>query len=368
MQYLSRMVQSMAVQFAVLSSGSRGNSTLICGRGAGLLIDVGLGPKLLGERLESVGSSWSRIATVVLTHTHGDHVDSATFNELARRGVTVHCHEGHRAALARDPGFKKLEECAAIRCYDDHPFLVSNGLRLEPIELSHDGGPTFGFRIEASSERREPPVAIGYLADCGCWSAGMAESLADVDLLGVEFNHDVEMQKSSRRPGFLIERNLSDSGHLSNVQGAELLAGHSDALAARCAAPRGSLAPERPVQSTRAGTPGGPRHASSRGPGSPGPRRTPDDCLTQHPAERRPRTHARLRSRRRGTAQPPSQKAAGTEGRNGALTPVSCAGTRTRMTSPRRSSDRGALFRQRRPPAIRSTRSRRAIQQLVEPA
>jgi phosphoribosyl 1,2-cyclic phosphodiesterase len=213
----------MAVQFAVLSSGSRGNSTLICGRGAGLLIDVGLGPKILGDRLESVGSSWSRIATVVLTHTHGDHVDSATFGELARRGVTLHCHEAHRAALAEDPGFKKLEECAAIRCYDDHPFLVSNGLRLEPIELSHDGGPTFGFRIEASSERREPPVAIGYLADCGCWTTEMVESLSGVDLLGVEFNHDVEMQKSSRRPGFLVERNLSDSGHLSNEQGAELL-------------------------------------------------------------------------------------------------------------------------------------------------
>jgi phosphoribosyl 1,2-cyclic phosphodiesterase len=213
----------MAVQFAVLSSGSRGNSTLICGRGTGLLIDVGLGPKVLGERLESVGSSWSRIATVVLTHTHGDHVDTATFNELARRGVTVHCHEGHRAAMAQDPGFKKLEECRAIRCYDDHPFLVSNGLRLEPIELSHDGGPTFGFRIEASCERREPPIAIGYLADCGCWSAGMAESLAGVDLLGVEFNHDVEMQKSSRRPGYLIERNLGDGGHLSNSQAAEFL-------------------------------------------------------------------------------------------------------------------------------------------------
>ena len=40
----------------------------------------------------------------------------------------------------------------------------------------------------------------------------MAESLAGVDLIGVEFNHDVEMQKSSRRPEFLIERNLGDRG------------------------------------------------------------------------------------------------------------------------------------------------------------
>jgi glyoxylase-like metal-dependent hydrolase (beta-lactamase superfamily II) len=73
----------MAVQFAVLASGSRGNSTLVRGRGAGLLIDVGIGPKIMGERLASVGSSWSRIATVVLTHTHADHVDTATFGELA---------------------------------------------------------------------------------------------------------------------------------------------------------------------------------------------------------------------------------------------------------------------------------------------
>ena len=74
------------------------------------------------------------------------------------------------------------------------------GLRLEPIEVSHDGGPTFGFRIEASSERREPPVAIGYLADAAAGRHAIAESLAGVDLIGLEFNHDVEMQKSSRRP------------------------------------------------------------------------------------------------------------------------------------------------------------------------
>ena len=234
------------------------------------MIDVGIGPRAIGERLESVGATWSRIAAVVLTHTHGDHVDTKAFAELARRGVVLHCHEAHRAVLAADPGFGKLEEARLIRLYDDRPFLTSTGLRLEPIELRHDGGPTFGFRIEASTGRRQRPVSIGYLADTGSWSESMAESLADVDVLGVEFNHDVALQKSSPRPAFLIERNLSDHGHLSNRQGAELI----QAVLARSRdgviAARGLAPPERTVQSTRSGDPGrgqtrsAPRGASSR--------------------------------------------------------------------------------------------------------
>jgi hypothetical protein len=137
--------------------------------------------------------------------------------------VVLHCHEAHRAVLAADPGFGKLEEARLIRLYDDAPFLTSTGLRLEPIELRHDGGPTFGFRIEASTGRRQRPVCIGYLADTGTWSESMVECLTDVDVLGVEFNHDVALQKSSPRPAFLIQRNLSDLGHLSNRQGAELI-------------------------------------------------------------------------------------------------------------------------------------------------
>jgi phosphoribosyl 1,2-cyclic phosphodiesterase len=213
----------MSVQFAVLASGSRGNSTLIRDRVAGLLIDAGMGPKELGQRLENVGSNWSQIASVVLTHTHGDHVDSATFSELARRGAILYCHEGHREELATKAGFQKLEDAGLIRFFDERPFMTTTGLRLEPIPLRHDGGPTFGFRIEVSAERRGRSVSIGYLADTGTWSEAMADCLVDVEVLGVEFNHDLAMQKSSGRPRFLIARNLGDTGHLSNGQGADLV-------------------------------------------------------------------------------------------------------------------------------------------------
>ncbi len=223
MKLLHEVTRTMSVQFAVLASGSRGNSTLVQGRNGGLLIDAGMGPKVMAERLASVGANWSRISAVVLTHTHTDHVDTATFAELARRQIVLYCHEAHRDHLSGDSGFKKVLEHGLCRTYDECPFLATNGLRIEPIRLRHDGGPTFGFRIEVSAEPRERPVKIGYLADTGSWSEAMVESLADVDVLGVEFNHDVAMQKASGRPGVLIARNLGDQGHLSNRQGAELV-------------------------------------------------------------------------------------------------------------------------------------------------
>ena len=117
----------------------------------------------------------------------------------------------------------RLTDAGLTRFYDDRPFLTPAGARVEPIELRHDGGPTFGFRIEVKPARGRRTVALGYLADTGSWSDAMADALADVDLLGVEFNHDVPLQKTSRRSPALIARNLGDRGHLSNEQGAGFL-------------------------------------------------------------------------------------------------------------------------------------------------
>lgn len=214
----------MTFQFAVLGSGSRGNSALFAHQGDGLLIDVGLGPRTLGDRLESVGSCWSRIRAVVLTHTHGDHVDKGALRGMAKRGIPLYCHEGHRENLAADPGFAALDAAGLVRHYDDRPFMGPNGFRVEPITAWHDGGPTFGFRIEAGAGRKRKGAALGYLADTGTWCDAMAEALVDVDVLGVEFNHDVAMQRYSGRGPALIARNLGDRGHLSNKQGAELVA------------------------------------------------------------------------------------------------------------------------------------------------
>jgi phosphoribosyl 1,2-cyclic phosphodiesterase len=214
----------MPIQFAVLASGARGNATFVRAAGAGLLIDLGIGPRALAERLESVGAAWDQVAAVVLTHTHGDHLDENGLRTLAKHRVALYCHDGHRDELARYEAFTALDARGLVRGYDDRPFLTPDGTRVEPLALSHDGGPTFGFRLEARPGRGARAVALGYLADTGCWTDGMADALADVDLLGVEFNHDVGLQRNSPRSRALIHRNLGDRGHLSNEQGAAFVA------------------------------------------------------------------------------------------------------------------------------------------------
>jgi phosphoribosyl 1,2-cyclic phosphodiesterase len=213
----------MSVQFAMLASGSQGNAALLRAGPHGLLIDLGLRPRMLGHRLGSVGASWGHVSAALLTHTHGDHVSDAALCGLARFRVPLLCHEGHLPRLAEYPGFARLGVLGLVRPYDDRPFLTSHGFRVEPIRLSHDGGPTFGFRVEVRPERRGQPVALGYVADTGCWWEETADALAEADLLAVEFNHDVELQRRSGRHPALIARNLGDRGHLSNRQASRLV-------------------------------------------------------------------------------------------------------------------------------------------------
>ena len=214
----------MSFRFTAIASGSSGNAALVRAGGAGLLIDLGIGPRDLEARLVLGGSGWGSIAAAVLTHTHGDHVKDATLAALARYRLPLYCHESHVPRLSRHPGFLALQDGGLARTFEDYPFLVPGGLRVEPIPTRHDGGASFGFRVEGRAGPKGRPAAVGFLADSGTWTEAMADALADVDVLAVEFNHDVGLQVQSGRPAHLVARNLGDRGHLSNDQGAALVA------------------------------------------------------------------------------------------------------------------------------------------------
>jgi phosphoribosyl 1,2-cyclic phosphodiesterase len=213
------------LRFTVLASGSGGNASLVESDGLGVLIDVGLGPRQIASRLAQVGLSWSAVHAVVLTHTHSDHWKDATLMYLQRHKISLWCHAGHHTVLRTfSDGFLALDAAGLVRSFEPHEaFELSPRLLCRAFPVRHDGGATFGFRLEGSADLFGQGGSLGYVADLGCWDDELVKQLADVDLLAVEFNHDVAMQHASGRTPRLIERVLGDDGHLSNVQAVALV-------------------------------------------------------------------------------------------------------------------------------------------------
>ena len=210
-------------RFTVLASGSAGNSSLMEAGGFGLLIDIGLTTRQLTGRLIAAGRSWQSVQAVLLTHTHTDHWKPTVLTALAAKRIPLYCHGEHLAVLEAatpPPLVAELKRMQLLRTYPAEQELAFGAeLRIRPLALRHDGGPTYGFRFSGVAGS----WSLGYAADLGCWDDSLAESLCDVDLLALEFNHDVAMQQSSGRHPHLIARVLGDEGHLSNQQAAELL-------------------------------------------------------------------------------------------------------------------------------------------------
>lgn len=215
----------MGLRVSVLASGSGGNATLVETESMGVLIDVGLGPKQLAERMRSVGASWSRVQAVVLTHTHSDHWKDASFAQLLTRGIPLYCHaEHHRVPQEYGGNFRLLQKADLVRTFEPWQHIEFDpSLRCRVLPVAHDAGPTFGFRFDTPGTLFESGPSFGYVADLGHWSAELAAALCELDLLAVEFNHDVEMEATSGRRPHLIARVLGDEGHLSNDQGAALV-------------------------------------------------------------------------------------------------------------------------------------------------
>lgn len=213
----------MSIHFCVLGSGSSGNATVIVGPHTHLLIDCGFSGDETATRLESTGASWESLDAVLLTHTHQDHIRATAVKECLAHGVTLFCHESHVGQLDGRRHFRKLVAAGLVKTYDPQvPFKLPGGAHACAFPVPHDCPRTFGFRVEFHGEHSHTR-RIAYLSDLGHWTPSLTEAVAGVDLLALEFNHDEEMERNSRRHADLIERVLGPFGHLSNRQAAEAI-------------------------------------------------------------------------------------------------------------------------------------------------
>jgi phosphoribosyl 1,2-cyclic phosphodiesterase len=284
------------VRFTVLASGSKGNSTVVCGGRTRILVDAGLSCRELFRRMSLAGENPATLDAIVITHEHQDHVNGLAIT-ARKLGIPVYFTEGtHRAwmrwltprrqmtyaqwmdlcrkqaaerqaepeaAIAEttpdlsDPDDAEAdspsqsasapvsqEPAPAAEC-SGPPSLKEDPTWLPAVEYFEAGQPfsigDIGLSPFTIPHDAADPVGfvlsaegvrMGFATDLGYIPPNVREQLRNLDLLLLESNHDLEMLRDGPYPWTVKQRVLSRVGHLSNDATAEFLSNAYDGQAA----------------------------------------------------------------------------------------------------------------------------------------
>lgn len=201
---------------AALSSGSKGNCTYIGDERAGVLVDCGPSTKQIHARMDAVGLGGARIAGVLITHEHDDHVGAArvlSASLASRQGAPVpfFMTEGTRS------GLRESNLPDAIELVEAGGSVQLGALTAESFSVPHDTHDPVGWRVALGG------TWAGVVTDLGKPTALVLERLRSLTVAVLEFNHDEAMLMEGSYPWHLKQRIRGNKGHLSNEQAALLL-------------------------------------------------------------------------------------------------------------------------------------------------
>jgi phosphoribosyl 1,2-cyclic phosphodiesterase len=201
----------MSIELCVLASGSSGNCSVVRTPGGVMLLDAGIGPRLVAKRLDGTGVSVGDISAICITHLDRDHFSPSWIPYALRHGIPIHCHESCIASLLRIAGEQPLGEM--LRPFDnDGSFELLPDITARPIPLAHDRAGSHGFVVSGFGYR------LGFATDLGYVPSRLIEHFVDLDVVALESNYDPQMQNESARPFYLKRRITGGRGHLSNEQ------------------------------------------------------------------------------------------------------------------------------------------------------
>jgi len=266
-----RYAQAM-VRFTVLASGSKGNSTVVCGGKTRILVDAGLSCRELFRRMRLAGEDPATLDAILITHEHQDHVNGLAVT-ARKLGIPVYFTEGTHRAWGRWLSPRKqmsyaqwLEQCkkqaaerqaeaeasesdpdevevmaestepveaeqsaeapAAVKdptwlpaveyFQAGQPFQIGD-IAVSPFTIPHDATDPVGFVFQTEGVRMAIATDLGYVPP------NVKAQLKKLDLLLLESNHDLEMLRDGPYPWSVKQRVLSRVGHLSNEAAATFL-------------------------------------------------------------------------------------------------------------------------------------------------
>ena len=202
------------MEICVLNSGSNGNAIYIGSGATRLMIDAGIGVRILRQRLVGLGFDTGDLTAVLITHEHIDHCRGLP--GLSRRHPAIRLYANESTAAGVELVTRSMP-ASPWHIFETGTAFTVGDLHVQSFAVPHDTGDPAAFVVDDGRHR------IGVATDFGVTTPVVVRHLRDCDALVLEANHDVDMLRQSGRPWSLIQRILGRQGHLSNEQAAELL-------------------------------------------------------------------------------------------------------------------------------------------------
>lgn len=197
------------MKVCVLSSGSKGNSTLVITDKVKILIDLGTTTSYVEAALNNLNVDVKEISHILITHSHVDHI----------KGLKVFIKRYNPVILVTEDMKNVLEkelENFRYEYYEDKKAIIGD-LTVNVIKTSHDAEESIGFVLTNNNS------SMVYITDTGYINQKYFKILSNNNLYVLESNHDIKMLMDGPYPYYLKQRVQGDKGHLSNKQASDYL-------------------------------------------------------------------------------------------------------------------------------------------------
>ena len=172
------------------------------------MLDAGFSYKAIVKALLERGLSQQDIAAIIVTHEHSDHVGALPYWGKACP-TPVYAPAPIADYLRQRAYFCEVREI-------NGSFNVGD-VTVDVFECSHDARCCCGYRFGFGDSH------FACVTDTGCVTDALIDFLSPCSTVMLESNHDKKMLLEGPYPHVLKQRILSDFGHLSNAQTAEVV-------------------------------------------------------------------------------------------------------------------------------------------------
>ncbi len=202
----------MSLEITHLGSGSRGNATLLRSAETNVIIDCGFSLKKTEEKLAKVGLEGRDIDSIIVTHHHGDHSNSA-IRASKKWGSVLHSNIETSIRLGWEPinVCKTFNNLDRVQCGDDMSFIA--------VPIPHDDADNVAIITNTGKNEK-----AAFITDLGEGTLELQKHLHGCKHISIEANYDEKRLMMSAYPDSLKRRISGRGGHLSNLQTGKILA------------------------------------------------------------------------------------------------------------------------------------------------